>query len=109
MQNRNYNDFREQLPPVTKSLFDSLRAHCLSLGKNVVEDVSWFHIFYYTRGKSRAFVTLESHDESIIVYTMTSHECGAMREISLINKYTPFGLPHVSYEELKPIIHDAYR
>ena len=108
MQNRNYNDFREGLPPATRSLFDSLRAYCLSLGKNVIEDVSWFHIFYYTRGESRRFLALESHEESIIVYTMVSNECSTLHEISPISKYTELVLPHVSYEELKRIIHDSY-
>ena len=36
---RTYEDFKKQIPIPLQPLFDSIREVCLSLGKNVVEDV----------------------------------------------------------------------
>ena len=64
---RTYDDFKKQIPKPIFVMFDSLRAYCLSLGANVVEDVRAHRIVYGKSLSFRWFADLESNGDSIIV------------------------------------------
>ena len=108
MQNRNYEDFRAHLSPNIAPLFDSLRTYCFSLGKNVAEDLSWYHVYFYTRGIGQ-FATFLPHEKSIAVSTIATDRMFSMHEVSPVNQYSKcFTAPHVTIKKLKQIILNAH-
>ncbi len=64
---RTYDDFKTQLNPQIKSLFDEIRNYCLSLGKNVVEDVRMHRIVFGKSMAFRFFADLEPQRDSVII------------------------------------------
>jgi hypothetical protein len=64
---RNYDDFRKQISPLMKSVFDSLREYCLSLGKNVTEDVRMHRVVFCKSITFRFFADMEPQRDSILI------------------------------------------
>ncbi|HET6516695.1 MAG TPA: DUF5655 domain-containing protein [Nitrosopumilaceae archaeon] len=64
---RNYDEFKKQIPIKVQPLFDSLREFCLSLGKNVVEDVRMHRIVFGKSLAFRWFVDIEPQDDGVII------------------------------------------
>ena len=65
--NRTYDDFKKQLAPEIKPLFDSLRDYCFSLGKNVIEDVRMHRIVFCKSMTFRFFADMEPQQDSILI------------------------------------------
>ena len=104
---RTYDDFREKLTPSVRTLFDSLRDYCFSLGKNVVEDVNANDVFFHTTTNPENFAAFNPQKESIIVTIQTITWSGIF-EISPTESYTEVINTLVNLDELKKILHDAY-
>jgi predicted transport protein len=64
---RSYDDFKKQVSPLMKSTFDSLREYCLSLGKNVVEDVRMHRVVFCKSMTFRFFADMEPQRDSILI------------------------------------------
>ena len=64
---RSYEDFEKQVSPSIKSLFESIRSYCLSLGQNVVEDVRMHRIVFGKSFTFRSFADVEPLEDSILV------------------------------------------
>jgi predicted transport protein len=64
---RSYDDFKKQIPPLMKPVFDSLREYCLSLGKNVVEDVRMHRVVFCKSMTFRFFADMEPQHDSILI------------------------------------------
>ena len=64
---RSYEDFKKQIPPLMQSTFDSLREYCLSLGKNVVEDVRMHRVVFCKSMTFRFFADIEPQRDSILI------------------------------------------
>ena len=65
--NRTYNNFKKQLTPSIKPLFDLLREHCFSFGKDVIEDVRMHRIVFCKSMTFRFFADMEPQQESILI------------------------------------------
>ena len=65
--NRTYDDFKKQLGPTIRPLFDSLRDYCFSLGKNVIEDVRMHRVVFCKSMTFRFFADMEPQQESILI------------------------------------------
>ncbi len=65
--NRTYEDFKKQIPILVQPLFDSIREFCLSLGKNVVEDVRMHRIVFGKSMTLRWFADVEPQNDVIII------------------------------------------
>ncbi|MDE1726134.1 MAG: hypothetical protein KGH89_02575 [Thaumarchaeota archaeon] len=63
---RTYDDFKKQLSPKVKPLFDELRNFCFSLGSNVLEDVRMHRIVFCKSMTFRYFADIEPQRESVI-------------------------------------------
>ena len=64
---RSYDDFKKQIAPLMKPVFDSLREYCLSLGKNVVEDVRMHRIVFCKSMTFRFFADMEPQCDFILI------------------------------------------
>ena len=64
---RTYEDFKKQIPILIQPLFDSIREFCLSLGKNVVEDVRIHRVVFGKSMTLRWFVDMEPQNDGIII------------------------------------------
>ena len=97
--NRSYEDFKSQLSPSVKPLFDSLRDYCLSLGKNVVEDVRMHRIVFCKSMTFRFFADMEPQQDSILI-KITRERKEPQREVEI--------KPGQNLDELKKLLLDAY-
>ena len=64
---RSYDDFKKQIPSLMKPTFDSLREYCLSLGKNIVEDVRMHRVVFCKSMTFRFFADMEPQRDSILI------------------------------------------
>lgn len=64
---RIYEDFRNQISPTILPIFDELRMYCLSLGKNVIENVRQHRIVMCKSFTFRWFADLEPQENKIII------------------------------------------
>ncbi len=64
---RTYEDFKKQIPILVQPHFDSIREFCLSLGKNVVEDVRMHRIVFGKSMTLRWFADVEPQNDVIII------------------------------------------
>ena len=64
---RSYDDFKKQISPLMKPTFDSLREYCLSLGKNVIEDVRMHRVVFCKSMTFRFFADMEPQRDSILI------------------------------------------
>jgi hypothetical protein len=64
---RSYEDFKKQISPSVKPVFDTLREYCLSLGKNVIEDVRMHRVVFCKSMTLRFFADMEPQRHSILI------------------------------------------
>jgi|SRR5579883_3375147 len=66
-KNRTYAEFKPSIPTTIIPLFDELRDYCLSLGKNVIEDVRMHRVVFSKSIKFRSFADIEPQRDHIII------------------------------------------
>jgi predicted transport protein len=98
-RNRTYDDFKKQLTPTVKPLFDLLREHCFSLGKNVIEDVRMHRIVFCKSMIFRFFADMEPQQESILIKIRRDRK--ELQKDMLIK-------PGQDLSEIKNLLLDAY-
>ena len=98
-QNRSYDDFKKQLTPSIKPLSDSIRDYCLSLGKNVIEDVRMHKVVFCKSMTFRSFADVEPQQDSILI-TIRRDRKEPQKEIEI--------KPGENLDELKNLLLDAY-
>lgn len=64
---RTFENFKNQIPKSSLTLFQELRDYCLSLGQNVVEDVRMHRIVFGKSLTFRWFADLEPLPEGILI------------------------------------------
>ena len=64
---RSYEDFKKQISSSVKPVFDTLREYCLSLGKNVIEDVRMHRVVFCKSMTFRFFADMEPQRDSILI------------------------------------------
>jgi hypothetical protein len=96
---RSYEDFKKQLMPSIIPLIDSLRAYCLSLGKNVVEDVRMHRIVFCKSMTFRFFADMEPQQDSILIKIRRDRK-EPQKEIEVKHGQ--------NLDELKKLLLDAY-
>ena len=97
--NRTYDDFKKQLTPTIKPLFDSLRDYCFSLGKNVIEDVRMHRVVFCKSMTFRFFADIEPQQDSILIKIR--------RDRKEPQKEVQVGTSH-DLSEIKNLLLDAY-
>ena len=65
--NRKYDDFVKDIDPKVKSLMDSLREFCFSLGSNVIEDVRMHRVVFCKSFAFRWFADVEPQNNSVLL------------------------------------------
>jgi len=96
---KTYEDFKKQLMPQIRPLFEELRSHCLSLGKNVVEDIRMHRIVFGKSMTFRFFADIEPQRDSIIIKIRRDRK-EQLREIEI--------RPNENLDEIKNFLSDAY-
>lgn len=96
---RTYHDFEKQLTPQIKSLFDELRNYCLSLGKNVVEDVRMHRVVFGKSMTFRFFADVEPQRDFVIIKIRRDRK-EPLKEIEI--------RPNENTDEIKRLLSDAY-
>jgi len=97
--NRTYDDFKKQLTPTLKPLFDLLRDYCFSFGKNVVEDVRMHRMVFCKSMIFRFFADMEPQQDSILI-KIRSDRKEPQKEVEI--------KPGQNLDELKKLLLDAY-
>ncbi|MGI0081720.1 MAG: hypothetical protein ACREAF_02925 [Nitrosopumilaceae archaeon] len=97
--NRSYEDFKKQIAPSVKPLFDSLRDYCFSLGKNVVEDIRMHRIVFCKSMVFRFFADMEPRQDSILIKIRKDRK-EPQKEIGV--------KPGQNLDELKSLLSEAY-
>ena len=64
---RTFENFKNQIPKSSLTLFQELRDYCLSMGQNVVEDVRMHRIVFGKSLTFRWFADLEPLPEGILI------------------------------------------
>jgi len=64
---RTYEEFRKIIPSNIVPLFDDLRSYCLTLGKNIVEDIRMHRIVFSKSMSFRNFADIEPQRDLIIL------------------------------------------
>ena len=96
---RTYDEFKKQLAPQIKPLFDELREYCLSLGKNVIEDVRMHRTVFCKSMTFRFFADVEPQRESVLIKIRRNRK-EPLKEIEI--------RPSENIEEIKSLLSDAY-
>ena len=96
---RTYDDFKKQLSPQVRPLFEEIRGYCLSLGSNVLEDVRMHRIVFCKSLTFRYFADIEPQRDSVIAKIRRDRR-EPVREIEV--------RPDSGIEEIKEVIKDAY-
>ena len=96
---RTYDDFKKQIPPQIKPLFDELRNYCFSLGKNVVEDVRMHRVVFGKSMTFRFFADIEPQRDSVLVKIRRDRK-EPLREIDIKSSE--------NLEQIKKLLLDAY-
>jgi predicted transport protein len=65
--NRNYDDFKKQIPMTIQPLFDLIREYCFSLGENVVEDIRMHRVVFGKSMTFRWFADVSPQKNSVII------------------------------------------
>ena len=96
---RTYDDFKKQLTPHIKPLFDELRNYCFTLGENVVEDVRMHRIVFGKSLTFRFFADIEPQRDSVMIKIRRDRK-EPLREIEIkLNE---------NLEQIKNLLLDAY-
>ena len=98
-KNRTYDDFKKQITPSIKPLFDLLRVYCFSFGKNVVEDVRMHRIVFCKSMTFRFFADMEPQQGSILIKIRRDRK-EPQKEILI--------KPNQDLGEIKNLLLDAY-
>ena len=96
---RSYEDFKRQISPNVQPILDDLRDFCLSLDKNVVEDIRMHRIVF---GKSiifRWFADIEPQQDSIIIKMQENRKVQQIIEVKSNEKL----------EQVKEKIQNAFK
>ncbi|KAF6245825.1 DUF5655 domain-containing protein [Nitrosopumilus sp. b2] len=64
---RSYEEFKKQIPTQVLPLFDSIRAFCLSLGENAIEDVRMHRVVFCKSMTFRWFADVEPQKEGVVI------------------------------------------
>ena len=96
---RTYNEFRPSIPSSVVVLFDELRNYCLTLGKNVIEDVRMHRVVFAKSITFRSFADIESQRDFIIVKIKRDRK-EPEKEIQVKS--------NDNLEEIKKLLFDAY-
>ena len=96
---RTYDDFKKQIPPQVKQLFDDIRSYCFTLGNNVLEDVRMHRIVFSKSLTFRYFADVEPQRESVIVKVRRDRK-EPVKEIEI--------KPQQNLDVLKGLLSDAY-
>ena len=96
---RIYEDFKKQISPSVKPIFDSLREYCLSLGKNVIEDVRMHRVVFCKSVTFRFFTDMEPQRDSILIKIRRDRK-EPQKEIMI--------KPSQNLDEIKNLLLDAY-
>ncbi|HYL66163.1 MAG TPA: hypothetical protein VEU72_03320 [Nitrosopumilaceae archaeon] len=96
---RSYDDFKKQITPLMKPVFDSLREYCLSLGKNVVEDVRMHRVVFCKSITFRFFADMEPQRDFISIKIRRDRK-ELQKEIEI--------KADQSLDEIKNLLLDAY-
>jgi hypothetical protein len=96
---RTYDDFKKQVAPQLRPLFDKIRNYCLSLGKNVVEDVRMHRIVFGKSMTFRFFADIEPQRDSVIIKIRKDRK-EPQTEIEI--------KPDESLDKIKSLLLDAY-
>jgi hypothetical protein len=96
---RTYDDFKKQITPQVKPLFDELRNYCLSLGNNVVEDVRMHRIVFGKSMTFRFFADVKRQRDSVIIKIRRDRK-EPLREMEI--------RPNENLDEIKSFLSDAY-
>ncbi len=96
---RTYDDFKKQLTPQVKPLFEELRNYCFSLGDNVLEDVRMHRIVFCKSITFRYFVDIEPQRESVIIKIRRDRKEPTKESEVKANQ---------NLDEIKSLLHDAY-
>jgi predicted transport protein len=96
---RTYDDFKKQLAPQIKPLFDELRNYCFSLGKNVVEDVRMHRVVFGKSMTFRFFADIEPQRDSVLIKIRRDRK-EPLREIDIKS--------NENLEQIKSLLSDAY-
>jgi len=96
---RNYEDFKKQISPSVKPIFDLLREYCFSLGKNVLEDVRMHRVVFCKSMTFRFFADMEPQRDHILIKIRRDRK-EPQKEIVV--------KPNQDLNEIKNFLSDAY-
>ena len=96
---RTYDDFKKQITPQIKPLFDELRNYCFSLGKNVVEDIRMHRVVFGKSMAFRFFADIEPQRDSVLIKIRRDRK-EPLREIDIKS--------NENLEQIKNLLLDAY-
>jgi predicted transport protein len=96
---RTYDDFKKQITPQIKPLFDELRNYCFSLGKNVIEDVRMHRVVFGKSMTFRFFADIEPQRDSVLIKIRRDRK-EPLREIDIKS--------NENLEQIKNLLLDAY-
>jgi hypothetical protein len=96
---RTYDDFKKQVTPSLIPLCDLLRNYCLSLGKNVIEDVRMHRIVFCKSMTFRFFADIEPTQEMILIKIQRDRK-EPKKEMTIT--------PNQDLSEIKNLLLDAY-
>jgi len=97
--NRSYEDFKRQISPNVQPILDNLRDFCLSLDKNVLEDVRMHRIVFCKSITFRWFADIEPQQDSIIIKIQENRKVQQIIEVKSNEKL----------EEVKEKIQNAFK
>ncbi len=96
---RTFDDFKKQLTPQVKPLFEEIRDYCFSLGNNVIEDVRMHRIVFCKSMTFRHFADVEPQRDSVIAKIRRDRK-ESIKEIEV--------KPGQDLGELQTLIAEAY-
>lgn len=96
---RTFEDFKKQIPAETMPLFEEIRAYCLSLGDNVVEDIRMHRIVFGKSMTFRWFADLEPSQEGVIIKVQKNRKESPLIIDLKLNQ---------EIDDLKSILQEAY-
>ncbi len=97
--NRSYEDFKRQISPNVQPILDDLRDFCLSLDKNVLEDVRMHRIVFCKSFTFRWFADIEPQQDSIIIKIQENRKVQQIIEVKSNEKL----------EQVKEKIQNAFK
>lgn len=96
---RTYDEFRSNMSSSVATLFDELRRYCLTLGKNVIEDIRMHRIVFAKSIKFRSFADIEPQRDSVIIKIKKDRK-DPEEEIQI--------KPNDNLDEIKKLLLNAY-